>query len=134
MVPAFVGIALHSYTEYDKIVKFSFVIGILCIVQTVFWFIAVFTTRVSEQRSTIYVSCMPEFTYYASFFALGVMPVVISTITLMALYLVEHTAIIAPFGVFSLFCEIAVLVAYILDFRKPLIDDLELWQEERAAY
>ena len=116
-VPALVGFALHSYTGYDKIDKYSMIVGVLCIVQNLFWFITVFPTRVSEQRSVIYVSCMPEITYYTSFVALGVMPVVICTLNLMSLFITERVAVIAPFSVFCLFCEIAVLVAYILDFR-----------------
>ena len=60
---------------------------------------------------------MPELTYYASFVAFGVMPVVIFTINLMSIYLVEHVAILTPFSIFSFFCEVAVLVAYIVDFR-----------------
>ena len=116
-VPALVGFALHSYTGYFGIDHHSKVIGILCIAQNLLWFFTVFPTRVSEQRSLIYVSCMPELTYYSSVLALGVMPVVICTLNLMSLFLVEHTAIVAPFSVFSFFCQVAVLTVYFLDFR-----------------
>ena len=123
-VPALVGCALYTYTDYEKIDMYSLVVGILCIFQNLLWFSAVFPTRVSEKRSVLYVACMPELTYYASFLALGVMPVVICTLNLMSLFMVESTSTIAPFSVFSFFCEVAVLVAYIVDFRAGLGDDL----------
>ena len=77
---------------------------------------------------------MPELTYYASFLAMGLMPVVIGTLNLMSIFMVEDVTEFAPFGMFSFFCQIVVLLVYISDFRAPFKKDYDWWVAERDGY
>ena len=77
---------------------------------------------------------MPELTYYASFLAMGLMPVVIGTLNLMSIFMVEDVTEFAPFGMFSFFCQIVVILVYISDFRAPFKKDYDWWVTERDGY
>ena len=133
-VPAFIGFVLASCTDFEKSSRLSRISGYLSIIQTLFWFIAIFTTRVSEYRSKFYVSFMPEFTYWASILAMGLMPVIIMTLNLISFLRVEEVSEFAPFGMFSFFCEAGVLVVYLLDFRGPFKEDYDEWVAWREGY
>lgn len=67
-MPALTGILVHVYSP----LKFSWVTkgtGIICALQTLFMYMALFLTRVSEERRPSYMKIVPELAYYSGWIA-----------------------------------------------------------------
>ena len=99
--PAFVGVVLSIFKQTDMLAEVS---GWLCFLQTILLFCALFITRVSEVRSALYVSFMPELTHYSFILAMNVMPILVIAYNLVGyFFLIEDVTLIYPFLVYTIF-------------------------------
>ena len=130
-VPAFSLLCLSWHEpEGSKVIRDLAIMGIS---QTMLWFFATFTTRVSEARREWYVNIMPEACFYAAYTVLYILPIVQVLYASIGMMVVDMKAVV-PFGIFYILSQITLFAVAYSDWQPVLYGDLAYQRNSREAY
>ena len=105
----------------------------LCLVQSLFFMLGVFMTRVSEAHPNWYIAWMPDICYYFFFLSQAILPFVVTVSVIQGILLIDDVHNMISLMAFTVFVEFGIFYSYWFQHKDLYRENHEYWTYESRA-
>lgn len=133
MAPALISIwmSVEKLKENGLLLHIS---AALCLAQLLLLYVGLFLTRGSVNRSSLYISIIPDLTYWASVVSFTVMPLLIIGINIAASRIIKDEQKYVPFLIFVILIQIGIFITYFTTYRASYVQTHKNSLIERSGF